>query len=101
MGQSTSTVLELMLQPESIETARTNFQKYDIDNNGKIDREEFAKFFHDLYHTFENHWTEKDSQENSQAFKTLSNFDNYDKDKNGDISFEEFVETLKENKFSL
>eukprot|EP01080_Neovahlkampfia_damariscottae_P005354 gene5354-9162_t len=101
MGQSTSSVLELMLEPENIETARGNFKKYDGDNNGKIDREEFTKFFSDLFDAFENHWTEKDTKENSAVFKTLSNFDNYDKDKNGDISFDEFVQTLKENQFSL
>lgn len=100
MGNSAS-VLELMLDPENLEIARSNFKKYDADENGKIDKEEFTKFISDLWDAFDKNWTEKDTKENSETYKALSNFDTYDKDKNGDISFDEFVETVKEYKFAL
>jgi Ca2+-binding EF-hand superfamily protein len=100
MGQG-ATVLELMLEPENIEIAKSIFKKYDTDGSGQLDKEEFSKFILDLFNSFENSWTEKDTPENSSTFQKLSKFETYDKDHDGTISFNEFVQTIKANKFSL
>jgi Ca2+-binding EF-hand superfamily protein len=92
MGNKFSELDAFWKDKSNVEEAKKVFAKYDVDNSGYLDRDEFSKFARDFWKYLEAKGMAKYILADKSMVESFlaSRFDLLDVDKDGTISFEEF-----------